>query len=604
MTAFCAGFSKSLRFSRLSLQSQILLSTSIAITILFAVTGWIVLSNTMQTTSNSLEGEVQASFQAYKSLWSSRADQLSSTGLILSGMSDVRAAFGTGDEATIQDTAGELWARISHDNAMFLVTDPQGKLIASLGGMAIAAPSEDSVSVRAAAKHFPRQSSGFMVRAGRLYQIAVNPVYIQSADSTALLNVLVVGYQVNNAVAEQLKQATGGSEFVFLRGGQVIASTLNPGPTNIVAKNLMSSNGLDRVSDGATQYAPLKTALLDIDGNPIGQLWILRSFEGVRAGLARLRSNIILVWLVAIAAGLGLTFLLARKIVEPVKELDRAAAEVSRQNYHYRVDTQREDELGRLANTFNTMCASIQQAQAELVRHEQIATIGRLSGSIVHDLRNPLAAIYGGSEMLVDNDLAPAQMKRLAGNIYRASRRIQSLLQDLLNVSQGKNASPELARLREVAFDATESVRETAEARSVTVSISIPQEMELVLERNRIERVFTNLVANALEAMPKGGDIRISARVANGAALVEVRDDGPGIAPQVRANLFQPFVSVGKKNGLGLGLALSRQTVLDHGGDMWVESEPGRGANFCFRLPMPVSSEPAWKELAGVHAGV
>jgi signal transduction histidine kinase len=250
----------------------------------------------------------------------------------------------------------------------------------------------------------------------------------------------------------------------------VIASTLTPGPTSIVAKNLMSSNGLDRVSDGTTQYAPLKTALLDIDGNPIGQLWILRSFEGVRTGLASLRSNIILVWLVAIAAGLGLTFLLARKIVEPVKELDRAAAEVSRQNYHYRVHTQREDELGRLANTFNTMCASIQQAQAELVRHEQIATIGRLSGSIVHDLRNPLAAIYGGSEMLVDNDLAPAQMKRLAGNIYRASRRIQSLLQDLLNVSQGKNASPEMARLREVAFDAAESVRETAEARSATVT--------------------------------------------------------------------------------------------------------------------------------------
>src|SRR5947209_15746800 len=97
---------KRLRFSRLSLQAQILLSTSIAITVLFAVTGWIVLSNTVQTTSKSLEDEVQTSFQAYESLWRSRADHLSSIGLILSGMSDVRAAFGTGDVATIQDTAG------------------------------------------------------------------------------------------------------------------------------------------------------------------------------------------------------------------------------------------------------------------------------------------------------------------------------------------------------------------------------------------------------------------------------------------------------------------------------------------------------------------
>lgn len=577
----------SFRFSRLSLQWKLLLSTSFAITLLFAVTGWIVLRSAMRTTSKSLDDEVQTSFHAYKSLWRSRAAQLSSVSLILSGMSDVRAAFGTGDEATIRDTAGELWSRISHDNAMFLVADPQGKVIASLGGAPIAAPAEDAASVRAAAKQFPRQSSGFMRRDGRLYQIAITPVYVQSADSTALLDVLLAGYEVNEDVARQLKQSTGGSEFVFLCGGQVIASTLEAAPTATVARTLQSADRLDRVSDGTTQYAPLKTALLDVDGNPIGQLWILRSFEGVRAGLATLRARIILVWLFAIAAGLGATFLMARKLLEPVRELDRAATEVSRQNYDYRVATHREDELGRLADTFNTMCSSIQQARSELVRQERISTIGRLSSSIVHDLRNPLAAIYGGAEMLVDNELSPAQMKRLAGNIYRASRRIQGLLQDLLHVCRGKTATPELARLREVVWASYESVRESADARSVAVSISISDDIELYLERNRIERVFTNLIANAIEAMDAGGEIRISARLADGDVLVDVQDNGPGIAPEIRANLFQPFVTGGKKNGLGLGLALSRQTIMDHTGDMWVESEPGRGANFRFRLPMP-----------------
>jgi signal transduction histidine kinase len=576
----------SFRYSRLSLQWKILLSTSVAITILFAVTGWIVLSNTMRTTSQSLEEEVQTSFHAYESLWQSRAAQLSSISLILSGMSDVRAAFGTGDEATIRDTASELWSRISHDNAMFLVTDPHGRMIASLGGMPIAAPSDDAASVRAAAKRFPQQSSGFMVRDGKLYQIAVTPVYVQAADSTALLDVLVAGYDVNTAVAEQLKHSTGGSEFVFLCGGRVIASTLNANATAIVAETLKTANGNDRVSDGVSQYAPLKTALLDIDGNPIGQLWILRSFEGVRSGLTSLRSHIIVVWLVAIVGGLLVTFLLARKLLEPVKELDRAAFEVSRQNYDCRVSTGRKDELGRLANTFNTMCTSIQHAQAELVRHERISTIGRLSSSIVHDLRNPLAAIYGGAEMLVDNDLSTAQMKRLAGNIYRASRRIQGLLQDLLHVSRGKTASPELTRLRDMAWAAFESVRESAEAASIKITVSIPEDIELYLERNRMERVFTNLLANAIEAMHEGGEVRISARLSGDSVLVDVQDNGPGIAPEVLANLFQPFVSVGKKNGLGLGLALSRQTVIDHAGDMWVESEKGHGANFRFRLPL------------------
>ena len=86
--------------------------------------------------------------------------------------------------------------------------------------------------------------------------------------------------------------------------------------------------------------------------------------------------------------------------------------------------------------------------------------------------------------------------------------------------------------------------------------------------------------------MPDGGRIGISAYAEDGFVVVEVRDSGPGIAPEIRDSLFEPFVSAGKRNGLGLGLALARQTVLDHGGDMWVESDAGSGA--CFRLRLPL----------------
>src|ERR1041385_6884896 len=99
------------RFWRPSLQWKVLLSTSVAVTVLFALTGWMVLRSAMLTTSKSLEDEVTTSFQAYESLWRSRAARLSEITLIISGMSDVRAAFGTRDEATIQDTAEELWKR-------------------------------------------------------------------------------------------------------------------------------------------------------------------------------------------------------------------------------------------------------------------------------------------------------------------------------------------------------------------------------------------------------------------------------------------------------------------------------------------------------------
>src|SRR5204863_7798699 len=202
--------------------------------------------------------------------------------------------------------------------------------------------------------------------------------------------------------------------------------------------------------------------------------------------------------------------------VEPVEQLDRAAAEVARQNYAILLPVGGEDELGRLARTFNNMCASIRQAQEDLVRQERISTIGRLSGSIVHDLRNPLAAIYGGAEMLVDADLPPSHVKRLAGNIYRASRRIQELLQDLLDVSRGKRGAPEFCRLREVAVAATDSLASAAETQGAVLTLEIAPDIELPLERSRMERAFVNLIGNALEAMVADGEVRISAEVRDG----------------------------------------------------------------------------------------
>jgi signal transduction histidine kinase len=583
-------------FSRLSLLWKILLSTSVAITVLFAFTGWIVENNALTTTSRSLDDEVQASFQAYRSLLEARQKLLAAVSRILSTMSDVRRAFGTGDRATIRDTAGELWSKVSEENALFLVTDPKGNLVASLGGGPEAAQWRELEVVRQAAGRFPEQSSGFMLKDGHLYQVAVTPVYVQAGRDPALLNVLVAGFVVDHLVAQSLKESTGGSEFLFLSQGRVIASTLNPRATAELARAVAarsarniparSSSAIEPVSDGVMEYAPLPTPLQDIEGRTIGELWIFRSFENARLRLALLRREFVLLGLLAILAGLGLTYLLAHKIMRPVEKLDRAAAEVARQNYDYRVPVDSHDELGRLAVTFNNMCASIQSARQELIRQERISTIGRLSSSIVHDLRNPLAAIYGGSELLVDSEIAPPQLKRLASNIYRASRHIQELLQDLVNVGRGRTDGAEICHLREIAAAACDSVASTADAQGVRVRLDISDAIELPLERARVERVFANLMGNALEAMPTGGEICIGAAMDAATVTVRVADTGPGISPEIHEQLFQPFVTSGKRNGLGLGLALSRQTILDHGGDMWAESEPGHGARFCFRLPL------------------
>jgi signal transduction histidine kinase len=580
-------------FSRLSLLWKILLSTTVALTVLFAFTGEIVLNAITRTMYQSLQGEVQNSLDAYTSLWNTRQDMLSKITRILADMPEVRLAVGTGDQATISDVAGDLWRKVSEANAIFLVFNPFGKFVASLGGEVPKALAENTEIFRSAEAHFPQQANGFFMQNGELFHLSATPVYVDSGPGQQrVASVLVAGYRVDALVAQQLKEATG-SEFLFLHpGGPPVASTLNPRATGVVVKNLATAKESQLVSDGVSRYAQIETPLNDISGRKIGDLYILRRFDAAQAHIDSLYSNILLLWLLAMAVGLGVTYLLARRIVEPVKRLDRAAAEVARQNYAIEVAVQSEDEMGRLARTFNNMCASIRQAQEDLIRQERISTIGRLSSSIVHDLRNPLAAIYGGAEMMVDTDLPPGHMKRLAGNIYRASRRIQGLLQDLLDLSRGKGAMPELCRLREVASAACEALQSTAEAQGVTISLSIPPEIELPLERSRMERGFANLIGNALEVMPNGGEVRISAKVERDSALVQVEDTGPGIAPEIRSKLFQPFVTAGKRNGLGLGLALTRQTVIEHGGDMWVESEPGRGARFVLRLPGATVAQP------------
>ena len=574
------------RLSPVSLLWKTLLSTSIAVTVLFGVTGWIVEDNAIRATSLSLQEEVQASFQAYDSLWRSRAEMLEKVSLLLSSMSAVRAAFRTGDQATIRDTAKELWDKISREDAIFLVTDPGGKVVASLGGRLDSALREDVPVVRAAAGGFPRQAKGFMMSGGRLYQTVVTPVYVDAGGGPGLLNVLVTGYLMDEPVAQGLKDATGGSEFVFTSGGMIVATTLEPAAARRIDPAKPPSQGIQRIVAGGVEYRMLGTPLLDVQGRTIGQLYILRSFESARQHIATLSRNIALIWLLAVLLGLGLTYGLAHRVLRPVKELDRGATEVARGNYDYRVPVKSQDELGRLAQTFNAMSASIQSGRQELIRQERISTIGRLSTSIVHDLRNPLAAIYGGAEMLMDAELSPPQVHRLAGNIYRSSRRMQELLQELVEVGRGKSQASEVCRLKDIVSAACEAYADAAEAQSVAVRVDVPDHIELPLERARMERVFLNLIDNALNAMPAGGSIEIAAEASGQMVVVRVQDTGPGIAPQIRTRLFQPFVSAGKKNGVGLGLALSHQTVLDHGGELWADSDAGAGARFFIKLPL------------------
>jgi signal transduction histidine kinase len=191
-------------------------------------------------------------------------------------------------------------------------------------------------------------------------------------------------------------------------------------------------------------------------------------------------------------------------------------------------------------------------------------------------------------------DTTPNQVKRLAANMHRAAGRMRELLTDLTSLTYGHKSTPEICDIREIIVAASEAAAAAADNQRVQILLDVPEQIELPLARVRMKRMFFNLITNALEAMPGGGEVRIAAARNRDYVLVAIEDTGPGIPHEIRDKIFEPFVTAGKENGLGLGLAFSRQAVLDHGGDMWIE--PAAGARFVIRLPLN-EDQGSWSEL-------
>jgi signal transduction histidine kinase len=130
----------------------------------------------------------------------------------------------------------------------------------------------------------------------------------------------------------------------------------------------------------------------------------------------------------------------------------------------------------------------------------------------------------------------------------------------------------------------------------VSIKIAVDDYAEVFVDRTRSERVFTNLFSNAIDAMSEGGEVSVRSKPDGDVLLVFVNDTGPGVPAEVRAQLFRPFVTAGKRTGLGLGLTLSRQTMLELGGDLQLLSHTGPGACFCLRFPLISSPPPSGLE--------
>ena len=321
-----------------------------------------------------------------------------------------------------------------------------------------------------------------------------------------------------------------------------------------------------------------------------------------------------------LAAGVGLSVLLARRLVRPIKQMRTAAARIGAGAYDERIELRRGDELGDLADDLNRMAASLQasvrgleqrvadrteelqQALAELSQKgSELEVASRHKSEFLanmsHELRTPLNAIIGFSQVLRQRLFGEinAKQEEYLDDILASGHHLLELINDVLDLSKVEAGQVELEvatfSLREALERGVVMVRERATTSGVRLSLELAADIDLVDgDERRIQQVVFNLLSNAVKFTPRGGSVVVASARENGEVLVSVTDTGPGIAADDQKRIFEEFqqtdVGVQEREGTGLGLALSKRLVELHRGRIWVESRSGHGSRFVFTLPI------------------
>ena len=219
----------------------------------------------------------------------------------------------------------------------------------------------------------------------------------------------------------------------------------------------------------------------------------------------------------------------------------------------------------------------------EMGRRERMAQLGELGAVLAHEIRNPLAGIKGYAQLLQEQTRGSSTQAGL-GMIVAETLRLEELVNTLMTYCRREEPSEETVDLTELLSYCGRLIRPEAEGCGVTLKETIPEGITISGSRNALEQVVLNIFKNALQAMPDGGELRVEARRTLALIVVTIADSGPGILPEERERIFEPFHTT-RPRGTGLGLAVCRKIVAEHGGTVLAGGEPGHGALFTVTLP-------------------
>ncbi|MBI3029822.1 MAG: hypothetical protein HYY64_09950 [Candidatus Rokubacteria bacterium] len=243
--------------------------------------------------------------------------------------------------------------------------------------------------------------------------------------------------------------------------------------------------------------------------------------------------------------------------------------------------------MGVIFYTQHSHLRERQALEAEMTRRERLASLGDMAAALAHEIKNPLNAVSMGLQRL-RVEFRPAEAPeygRFLDLMQGEVRRLNAIVEQFLSLARPLPLKPERLRVEELLGELAALVEADARAGGVRVTLSVPPDLpHVVADRDHLKQVMLNLILNGLQAMPEGGTLTLEAARARDGLALAVADTGPGIPPEALPRVFDPYFTT-KAKGLGLGLAIARRIVEDHGGKIEVESQPGRGTRFRVILP-------------------
>jgi signal transduction histidine kinase len=338
---------------------------------------------------------------------------------------------------------------------------------------------------------------------------------------------------------------------------------------------------------------------------------VQRAFAQVQGIVEAERRVLWSIIVLALIAGLVASWLISRSLVRPIGELRQAMAIVGAGDLDHTVQPRSHDEIGDLARVFARMTENLRQSRARLVQSEKLASIGQMAAAVAHGMRNPLASLRAAAQVAARRVESPAAREHLDAIVEQVDR-LDLRIAHLLAFSRPAPFHPLRETVRALVDGALAGVSELLRERRVELAVNLPADLpEIRVDPMRLEQALTEIVSNALAAMPppQGGRLEIAGRAAGGVAgadgvAIEITDSGGGIPAEILATVCEPFFTT-RPDGTGLGLAIAQRYVEEAGGRLEIASTLGSGTTVRIWLPVagaapPVAPPPAAESAAAL----